>query len=129
MGLGDKLIDSDLWHRNAAALLGQVPNLSGGANNSVASAGNSQGTGTLLANAVQAVTGADGTKGVTLPAITLADNKWYFIYNQSASGLKVYPPTGASINSGAANAAITMSGTTSALIVAVSGSQYLALYS
>ncbi len=74
---------------------GQARALGGGVNTSVASAGSVQGDATLIKTSNVIVTGADGTKGVILPAVPVGDG--CLIINNSASTLKVYPPTGAAI--------------------------------
>lgn len=49
------------------------------------------------------VTGADGAKGIRLPDSTAYYNDWYMV-NQAASILKIYPHTGETMNGGAADA-------------------------
>lgn len=58
------------------------------------------------------VTAADGTKGVILLARTAGSR--VLIKNNSASILKVYPPTGAAINALSANASISIAANTPA---------------
>lgn len=53
---------------------GQAQALGGGTNSAVASAGSVQGDGTVISTSSQIVTGADGTKGVTLPAAPPGDS-------------------------------------------------------
>lgn len=67
----------------------------GGAGATLASTGSVQGDGAVPKVSINIVSGADGTKGVTLPALSLGDELW--IFNNSASTLKVYPPTGSAI--------------------------------
>lgn len=67
----------------------------GGQGGTVAAAGSIQGDGTVLAPSINIVTGADGTKGVTLPAAAVGDEAW--VYNNAASTLKVWPNVGAGI--------------------------------
>jgi hypothetical protein len=76
---------------------GQAAALGGGFNTpGVAATGSVQGNAAVLPlTALQIVTGADGTKGVILPAATTGDE--ILIFNNSASTLNVYPPTGAAI--------------------------------
>lgn len=52
--------------------------------------------GAVPSNSLVTVTGADGTKGVILPA--LAGGQTIRIKNVTAAILKVYPPSGAQIN-------------------------------
>lgn len=80
----------------------------GGTSGSIAAAGSAQGDGTLVKASVLIATGADGTKGITLPAGAVGDEVW--VFNNSASTLKVYPPAGAAVavtgtGTGTANAA------------------------
>ncbi len=80
----------------------------GGAYAAIAAAGSVQGDGTVVGASMAMVTGADGTKGVTLKSGQPGDEVW--IFNNAGSTLKVYPPTGAAISVagtgvGSANAA------------------------
>lgn len=74
------------------------------------------------------VTGADGTKGVLLPAIEQGASCQLF--NSSVSALKVWPPVGAAISVsgtglGTANAFFSLAANTSCLFVVQSATQYL----
>jgi hypothetical protein len=84
----------------------------------VAAAGSAQGDAAALATGFTLVTGADGTKGVILPAA--AAGKQVEIKNDDAANavLKVYPATGDAINAIAANGALSMAAKTSALFTA-----------
>lgn len=90
----------------------------------IAAAGSVQGDGTLLANFTShSVSGADATKGVTLP---LGGN-YVEVYNEHATnGLKIYPPLGGKINGGTDNAAITIEGKTLAIIRRVDATNWAA---
>ena len=66
-----------------------------GSGGSVAAAGATLATGTTVNVSTAIVTGADGTKGVTLPAVGPGES--VTLFNNSASTLKVYPPSGAAI--------------------------------
>lgn len=68
----------------------------------LAAAGSNQGTAAAIADSAVEVTGADGTKGVILEDVEAGIT---VVWNNSASTLKVYPPSGAAIGVGAANAA------------------------
>lgn len=99
---------------------------------SIAAAGSAQGDGTAVTSDYAIVTAADGTKGVTLPAAQPGD--WVVLENNSASTLKVYPPSGAAISVpgtglGSANAAY--SHTTYAVVAyfCVSSTQWFCLKS
>lgn len=73
----------------------------------VAAAGSTLATGTAITNVTTYVTGADGTKGVTLPAGFIGQN--YVIFNNGGSALKVYPNASTiAINGGTAGAAISV---------------------
>lgn len=79
----------------------------GGYNASLTAAGSSQATGTAVNSSLGMVAGADGTKAVTLPAVSAGT---VTLFNNSGSTLKVYPPVGAAIavpgtGVGSANAA------------------------
>ena len=80
----------------------------GGQALSLAAAGSTQGTAAAVTASIVIATGADGTKGVVLPAGQVGDEIW--IFNNAGSTLKVYPPSGAAIavpgtGLGSANAA------------------------
>lgn len=66
----------------------------GGQYTALAAAGSSQATGTPVTASMSVVSAADGTKAVTLKG-QKGDEVWLF--NDSASTLKVYPPVGAAI--------------------------------
>lgn len=66
----------------------------GGQYTALTAAGSSQATGTPVTASMSVVAGADGTKAVTLKG-QKGDEVWLF--NNSASTLKVYPPVGAAI--------------------------------
>lgn len=84
-----------------------------------AAAGADQGTATSASAAIVAVTGADGTKGVALPAALVGMR--ITIVNTSASAiLKVYPYTGGQINALGANNAFSLGADKSAVFVATS---------
>lgn len=67
----------------------------GGQSASLAAAGSAQGDAALVVCSNTIVTGADGSKGVILPAGSVGDEIW--IFNNAGSTLKVYPPSGAAI--------------------------------
>ena len=69
-----------------------IPN---GVPSAVTAAGSTQADGTVIAAGFNRVTGADGTKGVTLPAANPGES--VVIVNDTSSTLKVYPPVGAAI--------------------------------
>lgn len=94
----------------------------------VTAAGTTQATATPLAAPLANVSGADDTKGVRLPAIRRPGQVMAVYNTHATAGLKVYPATGASINGGTADAAITIEGKTLALFLAVSASNWAAIY-
>lgn len=76
---------------------------------STAAAGSATGDATVLPAATASVyptSGADGTKGVRLHADDNVTGRRIFVTNTAAAVLKVYPPTGGTVNGGAANAAV-----------------------
>lgn len=76
----------------------------------VAMAGSAQGDAAALSASkfLHQITGADGTKGVILPATTITSAAiCHFLLNTTAGVAKVYPATGGTINGGSANAAFT----------------------
>lgn len=66
----------------------------GGQYNAVTALGSAQGDAAPLTASMSVVASADGTKGVILQG-QAGDEVW--VFNNSASTLKVYPPTGAAI--------------------------------
>lgn len=68
----------------------------GGGAGSTAAAGSLQTDATEIPTSTNIVTAADGTKGVRLPACQPGES--VVIFNNSASTLKVWPPTGAAIS-------------------------------
>jgi hypothetical protein len=85
---------------------------------SIAAAGTNQATATALAvKVVNFVTGADGVKGVVLPAVSASAGDIVHVLNSSASSLKIYPPSGLAIGANAPNAAITITAFNSASFI------------
>lgn len=66
----------------------------GGINTGVTAAGSSQTDATAIQAGKVIVAGADGNKGVILPAVR---HGVITVFNNSGSTLKVYPPSGAAI--------------------------------
>lgn len=74
----------------------------------VAAAGSSRTDAASLATyRTTTVTGADGTKGVILPA-TDDIGHTRIVYNSAGSNLLVYPDAGGTINGGSTNASVTV---------------------
>lgn len=84
----------------------------------VTAAGTTQGTAAAIAASQTAVTSAAGATGVILSG-SASLTRFFFIRNLAAStaALNVYPPTGGSINGGAANAPIVVAAGQSILIL------------
>lgn len=90
-----------------------------------AAAGTNQSTATAMTAELNAVTGADGAKGVALP-VPVADIAIVVVNTDAAAALFVYPPTGAQINALGANAAMTIPGGQSRTFVGRSATLYYA---
>jgi hypothetical protein len=72
---------------------------------SIAAAGTTQATATLLTSAINNVTTVSAGQGVVLPLV--APGYTVGVYNSSATPVKVYPPVGATLNAlGTNNAAL-----------------------
>lgn len=71
----------------------------------LAALGSTQGNAAVITDRVTAVSAADATKGVVLPA-TPATGGVYEVINTAAAVLKIYPGTGDTINATAANTAV-----------------------
>ncbi len=67
----------------------------GGQYAAVTAAGSVQGDATALGSSLSIIAGADGTKGIILPAAQVGDQAT--VFNNSASTLKVWPDVGAAI--------------------------------
>ena len=107
----------------------EFQNIVYGTNPSVAAAGSAQGDAAAVTDRVTTVTGADGTKGVILPAGD-GDMAVFVLYSSAATNAcKVYPPTGAAINAGSANAAFSMTAQKPTVFVRVSSTVWLAVLS
>ena len=85
----------------------------------LAAAGSVQANAAQIAAATTTVTGADGTKGVILPATPVVGQE-VSVINTAGSTLKVYPDssgTGGTINGGSANASVNLATLKSATYV------------
>lgn len=103
-----------------------------GAGASLAAAGSAQGDAALVKSSITIVTGADGTKGVRLPASFPGES--CTLFNNAGSTLKVYPPTGAAISVagtglGTGNAAFSQLTYKATSYVCQSATQWLAITS
>lgn len=93
----------------------------------LAATGTNQATGAAITANVVNVTAADGTKAVVLP--TAALGKVVFVYNSVATnGLPVFPASGAAINGGTGDAAVTIEGKTLAIFVGTSATNWAAIF-
>lgn len=88
----------------------------------VAAAGTNQGTAAALAEGLNVVSAADGTKGVRLP--TAVAGMVVVVKNTVAAALPIYPATGAAVNAVAANSAYSIGNLTSTMLVASSATQW-----
>lgn len=84
MALASEMMDGGWSATGVLSLLGGVQ--------TIVAAGNSQATGTTVTATNNFCSTADGTKGVTLPLVQAGES--VFIFNNSGSTLKVYPPVG-----------------------------------
>lgn len=88
-------------------LVSKTLDLATGGIASLAAAGSAQGDAGAIVSTVAIVTGADGTKGVVLPAAAVG--LFRRVYNSNSSNvLKVYPASGDDINDGTADVAISV---------------------
>ena len=88
MALVSKIMGGGLSSGQAIAIVGDY--------NAVTALGSVQGDAALVNTGNSIVAGADATKGVRLPAVS-SPGESVLIFNNSASTLKVYPPTGTAI--------------------------------
>lgn len=108
---------------------GQAAGIGGGyAAVTAAGAGSANTDATLIQAGANVVAGADGTKGVVLPACEVGAEAW--IFNNSGSTLKVWPDTGAAIpvtgtGLGTASAAYSLLTYKTALLKRVTSTQWL----
>jgi len=94
----------------------------------VAAAGSDQSDAAALHNVMNVVSGADGTVGVILPGPGVSGRE-VRVYNAgTASALKVYPPSGGTINGGTEDAAISVAPSTLALLTCMDGTNWAASY-
>lgn len=101
----------------------------GGQYAAVTAAGSSQTDATAIGASMGVVAGADGTKGVILPACEVGAEIWLF--NNAGSTLKVYPDSGAAIavagtGLGSANAAFSQLTYKTTIYKRVTSTQWLA---
>lgn len=92
-------------------------------NGTVAAAGSTVADAAALTKTFVVVTAADGTKGVVLPTAPTA-GKVMIVQNNAASALKVWPDASATINSIAANGALSVAAHAPAIFIASSATQW-----
>lgn len=98
-------------------------NITLGSQASPAATGTTNANGTVLTAANNFVTGADGTKGVVLPATPTVGQEVTVVNTNGASALKVYADasgTGGTVNGGAANAAASLAANKGATYICIS---------
>jgi len=78
----------------------------------VLAAGSTQANAALLTGVVNNVIGADGTKGVILPAPKVPGQSVWVYSSAATNALRVYPHSGGTINHGTTNAAVTQTART-----------------
>jgi hypothetical protein len=83
---------------------------------SLTAAGTTAGTAILITEKFALVTAATSATGVILPSSAKFGTPYYIVGVGSAAPV-VYPPTGGSINAGAANAGLTLSAATATAIL------------
>lgn len=87
-------------------------------------AGTVQGDATLITGLVTVLTTVAASTGVRLP--TLSSNVDRRVVHYGANDLKVYPPSGGTINGGSTNAAVTLVANQSVLFVTADGAAWYA---
>lgn len=114
--------DSILKAKDSA---GSVTTLGGGdaSEGTLAATGNNQGTAAAIVTDAVEVTGADNVKGVILPVG--AAGSQVVVWNNSASSLNLYPPSGAELGlGGGANVPLLMAGNLRLLAVRLDATQW-----
>jgi hypothetical protein len=121
MALGKELTGLGFSPAQASGIGGQYA--------AVTAAGSSQTDAATIGASMGVVAGADGTKGVILPACEVGAEIWLF--NNAGSTLKVYPDSGAAIavagtGLGSANAAFSQLTYKTTIYKRVTSTQWLA---
>lgn len=94
----------------------------------IAAAGTTQGTATVITNAVNFLSTVVSGSGIVLPSTATAGD-CVFIYNGGANAVKVYPDSGAKINGLATNAGVLIGTNTSVEFWRGSSTQWAAVLS
>lgn len=114
-----------LWTGSAWVALGSGGLSSILRNANVAATGSTQADAAQLSAGFTVVTGADATKGVTLPATPVAGTAVYVKNVDAANAvLKIWPDPAATVNAVAANGALSIAAKTSVLLIADSATQW-----
>ncbi len=111
--------------------LGTAPalatNIIGDVSSGLTATGSTQGTALALSSVINEVSTVSASTGVRLmPDMSPGD--MIHVHNSGASTLSVYPPTGESIQSGAANAAFSVATNRAALFIKRSNTAWSAVY-
>jgi hypothetical protein len=105
----------------ASGPIGSSTYVVGGVQANMSAAGTTQGTATVLTCAFNEVITATSNQGVIMPSTVGAE---IVVWNTTAVSIKVYPPSGWSIDSGSTNAAVTLTTGTKGRWIALSTSRY-----
>lgn len=89
-------------------------------------AGANQGTATAITKDITAFTTVAASTGAILPKATVPGES-YLVANLGANALALYPPVGHSINSGAANASVSVAAAKAARAVYCGSSKWLVI--
>jgi len=117
----DATFDSILVPHNATPTDLERCFVATGVPTTVAAAGSTAADATPITSRFNLVTAADGTKGVLLLADSVGVSR--IVHNSSASALKVWPPTGAAINTGSVDAANSVAAGLTAIFITYSATQ------
>jgi hypothetical protein len=91
----------------------------------ITATGSTQGTATPLDKSVNVISSAATGTGVVLPTATAGMS--IYITNSSANTVKVYPASGASINTGATNASVDLSSNVTVQLIAPTATQWFSV--
>lgn len=115
---------SQIWWRFWFALLTRsLQTIQATVNDAVTAAGTTQATATALESEWNVVTSTPANSGVVLDGFNIGVSTT--VFNQGGASLKVYPPLGMKINSGAVNAAVSVANNTAQIFCQVSATQFI----
>ena len=89
-----------------------------------ASGSSSQANSALVLDDVNVYTTAASNSGARLPLGSAAGDV-FFIGNQDANTMLIYPPTGGKLNNGSANASVSLPTVKPALCISIDGTSYI----